>query len=344
MSLDPERAKHFKRNAMTELARHPFRPAWWLRNAHAQSCWSPLFRRPPQVAPKSERWDTPDGDFIGIHTIEGRTDAPQVLLLHGLEGSIRSNYMIGMMRAFSELGWSVTAMEHRSCSGELNRTRRMYHSGETTDLDFVARRLIERRPDSRLYVAGVSLGANQIGKWLGELGDLAPDQLAAAAIISPPFDLTISAPHTDRSLGGFYTRRFLRTLIPKAVEKDKQFPGVLNIEAIRRATTFEEFDTHATAPLHGFVDAWDYWKRVSCGQFLSNVRRPLLLIAAEDDPFNPGATHPIETASTSPWLVPQFTTHGGHVGFVAGVNPRATRHWAEEQIVRFFLACEKAVP
>ena len=140
----------------------------------------------------------------------------------------------------------------------------------------------------------------------------------------------------DKVLGGFYCRQFLRTLIPKAVAKERQFPGCLDIAAVRRCKSFAEFDTHGTAALHGFSDAEDYWTQVSCGQFLLHVRRPILLIAAADDPFNPGATHPHGVAARSSFVHALFTARGGHAGFVRGWSPFRARYWAEEQIARFF--------
>jgi predicted alpha/beta-fold hydrolase len=152
--------------------------------------------------------------------------------------------------------------------------------------------------------------------------------------VSPPFDLMVSGPHLDRVLFGAYTRAFLRTLIPKALAKAEQFPGLLDAERIRRSKSFEEFDTHATAVLHGFAHAHDYWRRVSSGQFLRHIAVPTLLIASADDPFNPGSALPREEAARSPYLVAQFSKHGGHVGFVSGTPLRPT-YWADAQIMRF---------
>ena len=324
---------------MALVARHPFRPPAWLRNAHAQTCWGPFFRRvrPPEM--RLERWGTPDDDFLRVWIREGRAEAPWVLLMHGLEGGVESHYILGLRQAFGELGWSVVVMEHRGCGGEMNRARRMYHSGETTDLAFVMRTIRERFTPSRLYAVGVSLSGNQIAKWLGEEGAAAAELLDAASVISPPFDLAVSGPVLDHRLFGLYTRNFLRTLVPKAVEKERQYPGCLDVEAIRRCTTFAEFDTLATAALHGFADNEDYWRSVGCGQFLGGVRVPTLLVAAADDPFNPGSTIPRELADDSPWLVPAFTDRGGHVGFVHG-SPWRTRHWAEEVTVGFLKAID----
>lgn len=343
-SLEPSPATSAKHDSLADLARRweaasaasRFVPAWWLPGGHAHSAWGPLARREGGAGLVPERWATPDDDFLRVHIREGRPDRPTLMIVHGLEGSARSPYVAGLTRLFAAAGWTCAVFEHRTCGGVMNRARRTYHSGETEDLAFVARRLLERRPGAALYIVGVSLGGNQLLRWMGERGDALPARVAAAAAISPPFDLTASGPQIDRALGGYYVRRFLRSLIPKMIEKERQYPGCIDIEAVRRSRTFEQFDTHATAALHGFRDAWDYWERVSCGPLLERIRRPTLLIAAQDDPFNPASSLPRRAAARSPWLFPLFTSAGGHVGFVEGAVPWAPRYWAERQVFRFF--------
>jgi predicted alpha/beta-fold hydrolase len=318
-----------------ELASRDFAPSWWLAGRHRQTVWSPLLRRQRPPTARRERWRTPDDDRLSVWIREAGPDRPWALLLHGLEGSARSNYVVGMRRGLAAMGWNVAALEFRSCDGEINAAPRLYHSGETTDLDFVVGELIHRFAARRLYLAGVSLGGNVLAKWLGERSEQVPAEVCGAAAISPPFDLTVSGPVIDQALGGLYVRRFLRTLIPKALAKAEQFPALLDADRIRASRSFEDFDTWATAALHGFDDAWDYWRRVSSGAFLPAVRVPLLLVAAEDDPFNPASTLPVDRCRRSPWLLDRFVPAGGHVGFVSG-PPWRTRHWAEEQALRFF--------
>jgi predicted alpha/beta-fold hydrolase len=284
-----------------------------------------------------ERWDTPDDDFIDVHFLEGDPAMPTAVLLHGLEGCIESTYFMAMLRELHRAGWNAAAMEFRSCRGEMNRARRMYHSGETEDVGFVVQRLIERRPDIELYVAGYSLGGNVTAKWFGECGDALPANVRAGAAISAPYDLVASGKHMDSTVSRLYVLHFLRKLVPKAEEKHQQYPGVIDIERIRGARTFKEFDDHATAPLHGFADAHDYYTRVACGRYLEGVRRPLLLLSAEDDPFNPGHTLPRELAARHPYLHAEFTRFGGHCGFVQR-GADGVESWAEAQVVRFFEA------
>lgn len=267
---------------------------------------------------------------------------PLVIMLHGLEGSARSHYIVGLHHAFRAIGWSSAVMEFRSCGDEFNRGRRLYHSGETSDLDRAVGWALERSA-RRIYLVGFSLGGNVLAKWLGEKGETAPEAVRAAVVVSVPFDLAASAPYFERTLGGFYAWRFLRTLIPKALEKERQFPGSMDVEKIRRSRTFREFDTYATAALHGFRDAEDYWARSSSGPLLGRIRKPTLLLSALDDPFCPPESLPWAAASASPWLYPQFPPHGGHVGFVGGIVPFRPQYWAEEHIVRFFRICDQLI-
>ena len=288
---------------------------------------------------KHHRIQTPDDDFLDLHVQRGQPELPTVLLLHGLEGNAQSKYNLGLQSKLGALGWTVVTMEFRSCGAEMNRAPRMYHLGETSDLDFVVSWLIEEHSATRVFVTGVSLGGNVVLKWLGERGATLPAQVIAAAAICPPYNLITSGPYMDSAFMTPYRRWFLKTLIAKAVEKDRQYPGRMDIEKVRRAKTFAEFDTHATAALHGFRDAEDYWRRSSCHQFLSEIQRPTLLISSEDDPFNPKETIPVDTCESSPWLIPQFTRRGGHVGFVSIDETGQTAFWAEDQVIRFFQFC-----
>lgn len=324
------------RAALVEREWTRFRPSPWLRNPHLQTVWGPLVRRSKPLPFRVERLETPDDDWVTLQHLAGAPHRPRALLVHGLEGSSRSHYLQGTAKALNGQGFEIVVLELRSCDGKLNRAPRLYHSGATDDLDLVIRALVAREPDRALFLTGFSLGGNLVLKWLGETGDRVPGAILAAAAVCPPFDLTVSGPGLDRVLGGFYSRWFLRQLVPKAIAKARQYPDLLDEAALRSCRTFEAFDTHGTAALHGFRDAWDYWSKVSCGRFLGGIRRPTLLLAAGDDPFNPGSTLPWEAVAGSPSLEARFTRRGGHIGFVYGANPLRPRYWYEGQIESFF--------
>lgn len=326
-----------KERVLTELARTPFVPAWWARGGMLQTLAA--MRMPPGAPLRSEVWPTPDGDEVRVHFAAAAgtgDDAPIVLLLHGLEGSRESPYAREMARLVVARGWRFAVLEFRSCGGVLNRARRTYHSGETGDLATVVHRLVARFPRAALCAVGYSLGGNVLAKWLGEAGQGVPAALVAAAAVSPPFDLGVCATRCDASHGGVIARHFLRTLIPKAIAKEAQFPGCLDVAAVRRCRTFRAFDDLVTAPIHGFRDGAHYYATQSCAPFLPAIRRPLLLLAAADDPLCRPELLPHAAAAGSAFLVPQFSASGGHVGFVAGGPPWRPRRWAEAQVLRFF--------
>ena len=319
------------------LDQYPFNAPWWLTNRHMQTVWSTYARRDNPMPFRKERLDTPDDDFLDIYHLDNDPTKPRAVLLHGLEGSAKSKYIAGVCSQLREHGWNATVIEFRTCGGEMNRARRTYHIGETTDLALVIETLVERNPDQGLYLSGVSLGGNVTMKWFGELGDELPSQVKAGAAVSCPFDLLVSGPELDKTGGGLYLYYFIPKLRKKALAKAELYPDALDIEAVRRAKTFVDFDTVVTAALHGFKDAEDYWARNACGQFLKGIRRPAMILASADDPFNPGSTIPHGEFERNPYLIPQITQQGGHVGFVYGPHPLAQRYWAEDQVVRYFL-------
>lgn len=312
-----------------------YRPAWWIRNRHLQTIWNRLLRRRLHVPTTRARWTTPDGDFLDLDFMDGPVASPQLLVIHGLEGSSDRKYVRGFLALAAERGWRGVAMNFRSCSGTPNRTPRLYHSGETGDLGWVISELNKREPGSPILPVGISLGGNVLLKWLGEKVEQVPDDVRAAVAISTPFDLAASAAAMSRGAGRIYSHFFLRTLKPKALRKAEEYPDILDAAAIRRARTWRQYDDVATAPLHGFKNADDYWSRSSSLSYLERIRCPVLMISARDDPFIPPSCLPDEQSQQSEWLHTEFTARGGHVGFIAGAIPWRPFYWAEHRAIDF---------
>ncbi|HDP34269.1 MAG TPA: alpha/beta hydrolase [Candidatus Hydrogenedentes bacterium] len=331
-----------KEAVLAELACYPFKPAWWLPGRHCQTIWGATVRKKLGHfgAPKlrRERWDTPDGDFLDLLFLDGSTTAPVVVLFHGMEGTPQSYYIPGFARHFKRMEWTFSVMFFRSCGFEMNRTATLYHLGATEDPAFVLRNLRERYRGRPLFAIGISLGGNVLAKWLGEQGRDARRWLDAAVIVSPPFDPVAAAPRFHRELFGLYARHFVKTLVPKALDVSRRFPGLLNENEIRKACDFYSFDTAVTAPMAGYRDAEDYWRHTGCGRFLQGVAVPTLLICAADDQFILPECLPHKIAGDSPYLYPLFPKKGGHVGFVSGPAPCLARYWYEEQALRFLKA------
>ena len=285
-----------------------------------------------------ERLAMPDGDLVHLYHHDVASEAPRVLLLHGLEGSIRSHYVQGIAREARERGWNFTLLVFRGCGPELNRAPRMYHSGETSDVRFVVGALASRFSQQMLFLAGVSLGGNVLLKYLGESPELVPRQVTAAAAMSVPYDLEAGSRHLQVGFARVYDRHFLRSLRRKALHKLQQHPGLFNRAPALAARTIEDFDDAVTGPVLGFAGSTDYYTRSSSIHFIERISIPTLLVSAEDDPFLPVEVlrKVAVVAGRNPCLTVRFTAHGGHVGFVAGSIPFRVVHWGERRLMAFF--------
>lgn len=296
---------------------------WWLPGGHAQTVWAALFARPgsgPAPRWRRERWSTPDGDFIDVDFADAAPGAPLLVLFHGLEGSSASHYARAFVRWAHAQGWGCVVPHFRGCSGELNLAPRAYHSGDFEEIGWILARLraAHGRP---LLAAGISLGGNALLRWAEEAGDSAAGVARAVAAISSPLDLAAGGAALSRGFSlHVYTRMFLRTMVPKALAKLAQHPGLFSRERLLAARTLHDFDDVFTAPLHGFRNADDYWARASAKPQLARIRIPALALNARNDPFVPAASLP-RPHEAGPSVTLWQPADGGHVGFAAGPFP-----------------------
>jgi predicted alpha/beta-fold hydrolase len=264
-----------------------------------------------------------DGDAVSVARIDATsTGAPTLLVLHGLEGTVRSKYAQGLMHLAKARGWGAAMLIFRTCDGLIPPIPRLYHSGETTDLDTVVRRLASERPGAPIVVAGVSLGANVLLKWLGEQGVGVPPEVRRAAAISTPFDLGAGSRFLEQGFSRVYVRHFLRRLKEKAQRTFERHPHLpVDRARVEASETFWDFDDAFTGPLHGFAGADDYYARSSSIHFLPSIRVPTLLYSAIDDPFLPPVV--LERVGavvrSNASITVDFTPKGGHVGWVSGM-------------------------
>ena len=339
--LQPVQILSMHANRFTPTA---FLPARWLPGPHLQTLGARLLRPGGGIPLWRERVELPDGDFVDLDFAvdpeslarDGRR--PLVLLLHGLEGSARSKYALETYRALERRGIAAVGLNFRSCSGELNRLPRMYHSGDTGDIAFVIRLLAERFPESRRGVIGFSLGGNALLKFLGESGESARAHLEAAAAVSVPYDLSVGADYLARPSGRCYSWFLLRKLQRKVRAKQHNMPPEVDIKRALAAKTFREFDDAATAPLHRFNGAEDYYQRSSSRRFIARIKIPTLLLQAADDPFQPTEGVPATAFRDNPNIVAVLTETGGHVGFVARSFPWDPVFWCEAEVARYMEA------
>ena len=312
-----------------------FRPAWWLSNRHLQTIWPVLCRRRIPLNTRRERVELPDGDFLDVDWV-GR-GGPIVIVLHGLQGSAESNYARGLLREIEARGWRGALMHFRGCSGETNRLPRSYHSGETLDIDWFARELRRREPETALTAVAYSLGGNVLLKWLGESRTGNP--LRAAVAVSIPFELGAAADAMETGFSRIYqwylVRRLKQAVYAKMANGSFELP--LRRAELDRLRTFREFDDAVTAPMHGFRSAQDYYERCSSRQFVDRIETPTLVLHAADDPLMHSGIIPLP-AERSAQVRFEVSPNGGHVGFVSGAWPWSARYWLEERIPEFLQA------
>jgi len=309
-----------------------FAPAWWLPGPHLPTLWAALARRRPSFIFRRERLALEDGDFIDLCWV-GSKHGPIVIVLHGLEGSLKSKYAAAILDRIERRGWGGVLMHFRGCSDEPNRRDRSYHSGDTGDLEFLISVLAKRYPDRPIMAVGYSLGGNVLLKFLGESGRNA--KLVAAGAISVPFDLAAGANRLNRGWSKIYQHRLVRSLQQKVRIKFADRVPPIPLGGLDKWTDFWSFDDNVTAPLHGFRDVDDYYTQSSCRQYLATITTPTLVIHARDDPFLSAEAipRPDELSGATTMVL---TERGGHVGFIAGRIPFRARYWIDDRLMAWF--------
>ncbi len=308
-----------------------YRPPFPLFNGHLQTIVPNTLRRVGGVVYRRERIFTADDDFLDLDwSLIGA--GKLAIVSHGLEGNSRRPHVLGMVKALNAAGWDALAWNFRGCSGQLNRKLRFYHAGATDDLGAVVSHALSRQAYEAIVLVGFSLGGNLVLKYLGEGRKGLSPRIRKAAVFSVPCDLRAGAVELDKWRNGIYRRRFFRTLKGKVREKAALMPGLLSAAGLDEIRTLRDFDQRYTAPLHGFGNAEDYWRRNSSLRFLAGIRVPTLIVNARNDPLLGEGCYPVKAVEGNPCLLLKVPRQGGHVGFPGAGGPL----WSERQAVSFF--------
>ena len=303
-----------------------YRAPWWLPGGNVQTLWAALAAKRHVGGPptwRRRRWRTPDGDFVDVDQAahDAPAEAPLLVLFHGLEGSSASQYAIAFADFARTHEMAMVVPHFRGCSGEINLAPRAYHSGDFEEIDWILRRLAKAHPSRPLIAVGVSLGGNALLRWAGEMGGQASQMAKAVAAVCSPLDLAAGGHAIGRGFNRLvYTRMFLNSMVPKALKKLEQHPGLFDREALLSARDLYAFDNIFTAPLHGFRDTEDYWARASAKPVLADIRIPALALNALNDPFVPSDSLP-KASEAGPRVCLWQPPEGGHVGFPVPSGP-----------------------
>ncbi len=309
-----------------------FSPSLPFKNGHFNTIYRPLFMKNTIMYDRT-RVTTWDADFIDLDfSFVGSKSL--VLLIHGLEGSSQSNYMITTSNYLNKKGFDTVCMNLRGCSGEDNLLLGTYHSGKTDDVDFIIKYLNKNYSYDEIILVGFSLGGNLTLKYLGEFSDI-PSEVKGGVAVSVPVDLTSSQAELNKLKNKIYLNEFLKTMKLKLLKKAEKFPDFkLNKELLFKASKFRHLEKQYTVPVFGFESPEDYWQKASSKPFIPEIKVTTLLINALNDSFLSKECFPTKEAKNMKDFYLLTPNYGGHVGFISSFT-NTENDWLEKRITQF---------
>jgi predicted alpha/beta-fold hydrolase len=315
----------------------PFVARPYLRNRHAMTLAGNFLPRKSNLPEPEERLYRVETDTQVLCHCHWQPDAelrPTVIIVHGLEGSSCSQYVVGNAGKAWDAGMNVVRMNMRTCGGTGQFTPTLYHSGLSGDVAAVLRAVIAEKRVRRVGLIGYSMGGNLVLKLAGELGGDAPAELKVVAAVSPAADLAASADAMHMGGNKIYEWKFLLSLMRTFERKRKLFPDIYK-KPERFPASIREFDDVITARYCGFEGAQDYYTRAAAARVIDKIALPTLMVHAADDPFIRLLPETRARIVANSHITLLETTHGGHCAFLAQPNGYDGR-WAERQIMHFF--------
>jgi predicted alpha/beta-fold hydrolase len=292
-----------------------------------------MFRKIDFQYQRRERLELADGDFVDLDWHQQNHDQKKlVIITHGLEGDSGRHYVTGMAKKFVAHGWDALGWNCRSCSGEPNRLLRFYHHGDANDLRVVIQYAIDKHGYENIVLIGFSMGGSLSLRSVGEFPDQVPAAVKKVIGVSVPCDLYASVKALSAPGNSIYVKRFLKKLGKKIKEKSIRYPDQISYERYEQIKTFIEFDNRYTAPLHGYKDAIDFYSRASVKPLLTQIKIPVLLIQALNDPFLSPDCMGYEATEQNPRITLETTAAGGHCGFML---PGSSETYAERRALDF---------
>ena len=300
-------------------------PPFYQFNGHLQTIIPGIFRKVEGVNYDRERLELPDGDFLDLDWI--RNDSENIVLLsHGLEGSSDRQYILGAAKYFAQKGWDVLAWNCRSCSGEMNRNPRLYHHGDIEDIGAVVDQIVQQDIYKNVFMVGFSMGGAMTLNYLGRNGKNIPSIVKGGIAFSTPCDLREGADILNIRSNAVYRNRFLKNLTMKIAQKAEAFPGLVDMNNLKKVKVWKDFDEYFSAPLNGYKDADDFYYHSSAKNFMENIDVPILLVNALNDPILTPGCSPLHIAERHSNIFIENPKRGGHCGFMIPNNEFA---WSE---------------
>jgi predicted alpha/beta-fold hydrolase len=323
-----------------------FTPRKWLANGHLQTIVGNYLPRPRftlESTAEAVEVDPSDGSRVICHghwhpgTDIG--DRLTIVLVHGLEGSSESRYMLGLASRAWNAGCNVVRMNMRNCNDSDALSPTLYHSALSGDVGAVVQHYTARFGLKRVALVGYSMGGNLVLKLAGEWQNRHP--LCAVAAVCPAVDLAAGADALHEPANRVYEWHFLRRLMKRYRRKAELFPAIYVKNGIGPVRSIREFDDKIVARYCGFKDADDYYYRAAAARVVDRIAVPSLILHAQDDPFIRLTPETRARIVANPNIHFVETNHGGHCAYL-GVDPGDEIHWAEATVIRYLL--EHSIP
>jgi hypothetical protein len=269
-----------------------------------------------------------------------RAASPTAIIVHGLEGSSDSQYVIGNSNKLWQAGCNIVRMNMRNCAGTEALTPTLYHSGLSGDVHAVMRFFIDLHHLQSIALIGYSMGGNLVLKLAGEFGNAPPPQLHSVIGVSPVIDLAPSSAALHLPQNRIYEMKFVHAMLRRYRRKVALFPHAYDPNRSNGIRSLRDFDERIISLYSGFSGAEDYYHRVAAARVIDNITVPTLILNSLDDPFIRLAPDTRDKILANPHITFLETLHGGHCAFLA--EPDSTinydGYWAEHTLLHFILA------
>jgi uncharacterized protein len=329
--------------------RTEFVPRAWLRSGHAQTLAGNFLPRRLTLPEPETLLVEVDGPFAGYgpsqvlchchwQPPQVRRQRLTVVLLHGLEGSSQSRYILGNTARALARGLNVVRMNMRCCGGTDHLSPTIYHSGRSGDVGRVVEAILREQHLEAVALVGYSMGGNLVLRWAGEVAGNPPPQLKAVVGISPLMDLAPSSAALHRPENRIYEWHFLRSMMARVRRRRRLYPGIYGDAEVSRIHSMRAFDQHIVARYGGFAGADDYYSSVASSKYAGTLRTPALIVYAQDDPFIRLLPDTREALLGNPHVTYIETRRGGHCAFLAEAACAGDDgRWAEQTLLGFLL-------
>ena len=316
-----------------------FRPHAWLRGGHVQTLAAFFIPRRIQLPAAERRLIEVEPGIPVLCHCHWQKDrrALTLIVVHGLEGSSESQYMLGIARDGLAAGMNVVRMNQRNCGGMDHCAPTLYNSCRSADVAAVARNLVEHDGIPGFVLVGFSMGGNLVLKLAGEWGSDAPAEFRGVAAVCPAVNLAAGADALHEPANRIYEYYFLLQLFRRFRRKARLFPGDFDASRLRGVRTLRDFDDRVTAYYCGFTGADDYYARAAASNVIDRIARPALVIHAVNDPFIRILPETRESLLSNRNITYIEAEDGGHCAFFGERDGDASYdgRWAEREVVEF---------